>query len=143
MLFDNLRKWIPALSLVLTVLVGAILYAKGGDAVENLKLLAGYTILILIFFYGLMVLFAMADGTINLKHLVSEQDGTASMARFQLLIFTFVIGLTFLLIVIGSTPPRFPSVPKEVLILLGISASTYGAGKAIQSTMDDKPDDKA
>lgn len=126
--------WIPAGSLGLALVAALIVILKGGDPMDHLKIIAGYTILILVFFYGLLVLIAMARGKIDLKFLVSESDtGHASMARFQLLIFTFVIALSFFLILVGNKNKlEFPAVPKEVLMLLGISATTYAAGKAIQ-----------
>jgi amino acid permease len=129
---DTRFSWLPLGSLALAVIAVIILYFKGGDPMDHLKIIAGYTILILVFFYGLMVLIGMANGTIDLKFLVSEGDGHASMSRFQLLIFTFVIGLSLFLIVVAAKPPKFPAIPKEILTLLGISATTYAAGKAIQ-----------
>ena len=67
----------------------------------------------------------------------------ASMGRFQLLIFIFVIALSFFLIVISDIKviqnrpgdrgvPTLPEVPQGVLLLLGISTSGYAVGKAIQ-----------
>jgi len=128
-------SWLPILSLGLAVLAAILLYLKGGDPMDHLKVVAGYTILILVFFYGLMILIAMARGTINLKYLVSDADtGHASMARFQLLIFTFVIALSLFLIIVGNNKQlRFPEIPNQVLTLLGISASTYAVGKHLQN----------
>ncbi len=65
------------------------------------------------------------------------------MSRFQLLIFTFVIAVSFFLVVISNVkirqsgdksgnPAGLPEVPRGVLALLGISASSYAVGKAIQ-----------
>jgi hypothetical protein len=53
------------------------------------------------------------------------------MSRFQLLIFTFVIALSLFLVV--TTKGEFPPIPTEVLMLLGISATTYGVSKGIQA----------
>jgi hypothetical protein len=58
------------------------------------------------------------------------------MSRLQLLIFTFVIGLSIIMMVVSATPPRFPAIPNEVLILLGISASTYAVSKGIQKSAE-------
>jgi uncharacterized membrane protein YgcG len=132
---DN-PNWIPIASLVLAVVVALLVYFQGGDPMDHLKVIAGYTILILVFFFGLMVLIAIARGTIDLKFLVSDNDtGHASMARFQLLIFTFIIGLSLFLIIIGNNKPKleFPAIPNQVLTLLGISATTYAVGKHIQT----------
>ena len=125
--------WLPLAGLALALVVAAVLYFKGGDPMDHLKILAGYTTIILVFFFGMMVLVDMARGKISLTHLISEDDeGHASMSRFQLLIFTFVIGLSLFLIIVSNKTPKFPEIPNAVLILLGISASTYGIGKAIQ-----------
>lgn len=127
-------NWIPPASLAFAVLVGLLLYFKGGDPMVHLKVLSGYVALILVFFYGFMVLIDMVRGKINLSKLISEQDGTASMSRFQLLIFTLVIALSMVLLVASES--KFPAIPNEVLILLGISASTYGVSKGIQKSAE-------
>ncbi len=95
---------------------------------------------------ALVVLWRIFDGTIDLKFLLSEkagQQGVASMSRFQLLVFIFVIALSFFLVVIANIKilqanprvdhlPLLPDVPSGVLGLLGISASSYAVSKAIQ-----------
>jgi uncharacterized membrane protein YgcG len=116
---------------------------EAANAMARLKVVLSYEILILTFFYGLMVLLYMAAGEIDLTMLLSEPKGTdaqgnplygASMSRFQLLIFTFVIALSLLLIIIANGATKFPAIPSEILVLLGISASTYAVGKGIQSS---------
>lgn len=138
---QTIADWlIPGLALGLAIIVALVLYFQGGGtAMERLKVITGYLILILVFFYGLMVLIAMVTKTIDLKYLVSETDGNASMSRFQLLIFSFVIALSLFLIVISSPTPRFPEVPTAILTLLGISATTYAAGKALHPPRPDTP----
>jgi hypothetical protein len=86
----------------------------------------------LLFLFGFFILAAIATGKIDLSKLLAEDGGGASMSRFQLLIFTFVIGLSFFLIVICDC--KFPEVPANVLALLGISATTYGVSKGIQAS---------
>src|SRR6266851_2034799 len=99
---------------------------------EYLKLASGIVIVI---FTGLLagtILFWIWTGKITLYKLLSEPNGDASLSRLQFLIFTFVIALSFFLIVAGHAPPVFPSIPPEVLTLLGISGSSYLVSKAIQ-----------
>jgi hypothetical protein len=103
-----------------------------GDATAKLKLAFQYGMLILLFLFGFMILAAIASGKIDISKLLTEDGGGASMSRFQLLIFTFVIGLSFFLIVICNC--EFPAVPANVLALLGISATTYGVSKGIQAS---------
>jgi hypothetical protein len=128
----NTEKWVPVAMLIIAIGVGLILYFKGGDPTANLRILAGYIALIMVFAFGLLTLYALATGKIDLTYLVSEKDGQASMSRFQLLIFTFVIALSIVLMVVSSPTPKFPVIPNEVLILLGLSASTYAVSKGIQ-----------
>jgi hypothetical protein len=122
---------------------------------SSLELLLGYMICGVIGLFALAVLWRIATGQINLDLLISEKTGEASMSRFQLLIFTFVVGLSFFLIVVSSTRifdsspaanrtsapsgPSLPDVPGGVLGLLGISASSYTVSKAIQANMPSKP----
>lgn len=68
---------------------------------------------------------------IDLRHLVSETNHEASMSRFQLLIFTFVVAIGMFELIEKNTPPAFPDIPQGVLTLLGISATTYAVGKGI------------
>ena len=119
--------------------------ATAANAMARLKVVLSYETLIITFFYGLMVLMYMAAGEIDLSMLLSEPKGTdaqgkqlygACLSRFQLLIFTFVIALTLLLIIIANGATKFPAIPSEILVLLGISASTYAVGKGIQSSGD-------
>ena len=111
-----------------------------------LEYLAGYTICGLVAIFGLIVAWLMFTGKIPLAGLLSESDTQkASMSRLQLLVFTFVIALSFFLVVIAnikilevpnrsssSDLPKLPEVPNGVLGLLGISASSYAVSKAIQ-----------
>ncbi len=114
-----------------------------------LELLAGYVICLLVAVIGIVVVWKIATGKIDISKILMEKDGShgsegsASMARFQLLIFIFVIALSFFLVVISNIKiiqarpgdrnlPGLPDVPNGVLALLGISASSYAVGKAIQ-----------
>ena len=105
---------------------------------DSLTLAAGCVTLAIIFFLALAVLIAIYNGTINLSALISEKDGAtrdASMSRFQLLIFTFVIAISLFLIV--TYQKSFPEVPQGVLVLLGISGSSYLVSKGIQKSGSD------
>ncbi len=106
---------------------------------------------------GGMIVWLIAARKIDLSRLISEPNGDASMSRFQLLIFTFVIALSFFLVVLGNgsadgrdpnchSCPAFPTqVPGSVLALLGISASSYLVSKGIQFSspqgVEDRPPD--
>lgn len=106
------------------------------DPIKKVQLAIAYGMLVLLFLFGFLILAAIASGRIDISKLLSEVGGGASMSRFQLLIFTFVIALSFFLIV--TCECKFPEVPTEVLILLGISASTYGVSKGIQASSEIK-----
>ena len=111
-----------------------------GQPTDKLKLAFQYGMLILLFLFALLVLAAIASGRIDISTLLTEHGGGASISRFQLLIFTFVIALSFFLIVVCEC--RFPEVPTNVLVLLGISASTYGVSKGITASASSGPLDK-
>lgn len=104
-----------------------------GDQSAKVRLAVSYGGLVLIFLFGFMILAGIASGKIDISKLLAEDGGGASMSRFQLLIFTFVIGLSLFLIVVntGKFPEKFPT---EILTLLGISATTYGVSKGIQAS---------
>lgn len=85
---------------------------------------------------GVAILYYVFTGRINLSGLISEPTGDASMSRFQLLVFTFVIAASLFLIIASTTPsPQFPKdIPNGILMLLGISASSYLVSKGIQQS---------
>lgn len=97
---------------------------------------AGWLICLIVGLIGAIVLWKMADGTINLSRLISEPNGDASVSRLQLLIFTFVVALSLFLVIVSNCGtgkcPAFPPIPSGVLSLLGISASSYLVSKGIQ-----------
>src|SRR4051794_12359650 len=79
---------------------------------------------------GIILLIKVATNKIDLEWLISEDNGHASMSRFQLLIFTFVIAIS--LVRLTEANNKFPEIDSGILTLLGISASTYAVGKGIQ-----------
>jgi len=89
----------------------------------------GFVLCLFIGLLALTILYLIWTRKIDLSELLSEANGDASMSRFQLLIFTFVIAIALFEIV--ETSMRFPDIPQGVLVLLGISASTYAVGKGI------------
>ena len=95
-------------------------------------LLAGFLGILMVIIVVLILM-----GRIRLDRLISEPNGDASLSRFQFLIFTFVIAVSFVLIVVGEDPPSFPDrIPSELFVLLGISAGTYALSKGIQSNYE-------
>src|SRR5262249_33429806 len=103
-------------------------------AMTTLTLVVGWTLCIFIILLGLAIVWHIVNGRIDLSRLISEPNGDASMSRFQLLIFTFVIALSLFLVIIGdaSEAPQFPAIPGGILALLGISGSSYLVSKGIQ-----------
>jgi hypothetical protein len=132
----NIEFWAALIGAILLALYVAL--GVSGDAQAKVTTAIEYTGLIIIFLFGFIVLVAMATGKIDVSGLLEEKnDGIAkaSMSRFQLLIFTFLIAMSFFLIVVNNTD-KFPDIPGNVLMLLGISASTYGLSKGIQASSD-------
>jgi len=120
--------------LVMSILIAfAIALWVPGAPMEKLKIAIAYGGLILLFLFGFLVLAAIASNKIDISQLLEEKGtGGASMGRFQLLIFVFVIGLSFFVVVLCKC--EIPEVPANVLALLGVSATTYGVGKGIQAS---------
>jgi hypothetical protein len=83
---------------------------------------------------GVAIIYYVFTKQIDLSGLISEPTGEASMSRFQLLIFTFVVAASLFLIVASKKPqPNFPDIiPNGILVLLGISSSSYLVSKGIQ-----------
>ena len=126
--------------LAVVAAIAAAVYFIPGDkastdmALAKLTVATGFVLLALISLLSVAVLLAIANGTISLTGLLSETDGKgASMSRFQLLIFTLVIALSLFLVIISKMAFP-PSIPPEILTLLGISGTTYAVSKGIQAS---------
>ena len=102
----------------------------------SLEWWAALLVVLLITAVGVIVVVQMAQGKIDLSKLVSEQDGTASMSRLQLLIFTYVIAVGLLVITLRTG--GFPQISGELLGLLGISAGSYVGSKIAQKAAETK-----
>jgi hypothetical protein len=109
----------------------------------TLVLVMGWIIAILIGFLGLIVAWKILSGKIDLQFLISEDNGHASLSRFQFLIFTFVIAGGLLLFIIHAlacsdckSVPGFPVIPGSILALLGISSGSYVTAKGIQTSKE-------
>jgi hypothetical protein len=120
-------------------LVGAVAVAfiiaiwVPGEPAQKVVHAIEYGGLIITFLFGFMILAGIASGSIDISRILEEKGSKgASMSRFQLLIFTFVIAISLFLIVVNTG--QFPTqIPPEVLTLLGISATTYAVSKGISA----------
>jgi uncharacterized membrane protein (DUF4010 family) len=123
-----------SLAVVVIAILAAwyIFKAPNDQTTDRLILVTDYFALFIVFLFGIIVLAEMASGRIDLSQLLGEHGSGASMSRFQLLIFTLVIGLSFVLIVANTK--KMPDISSQVLLLLGISGSTYAVSKGIQAT---------
>jgi len=104
--------------------------------VNIMALAVGLIISFLMGFLGLVIVYLILKGKIDLSKLISEPNGDASLSRFQFLLFTFVIAMSLFLIVVSKDPPKFPEIPVEILALLGISGGSYIVSKGIQTSRD-------
>jgi len=85
-----------------------------------------------------LVLWKIAAGKLDLRLLIANDQGDASLSRLQLLIFTFVIAAGFLYLT--AKAGSFPTVNESVLVLLGISGTTYALGKALDRNLRSRTD---
>jgi hypothetical protein len=85
---------------------------------------------------ALMIVWKVWKGDIDLTYLISDELGYASLSRFQMLLFTFVIAMSLFYLIVMKSPPDFPVPPKEILALLGISGGSYVLSKGIQTSRD-------
>ena len=105
-----------------------------------LALVMGWIVTVLIAAFALAIIYKMIKGDINLMYLIAGAEGDASLARFQFLIFTFVIALGLFLIILSANPPMFPKeISGGVLALLGISGGSYVTSKAVDANAAKPP----
>ncbi len=99
----------------------------------RVTLIAAWIVVVFIDLTSLLILWYMFTEKIDLAKLISEEDGTASLSRFQFLVFTFVIALSLFLVIVGSDTLKFPDkIAPGILALLGISGGSYVISKGIQ-----------
>lgn len=106
-----------------------------------------WVVIVFIGLLGLIVLYKIFVGQIDLSTLLSEvnsqQGGAApvvppptpkaSLSRLQLLLFTFVIAGLYLTLCLEAG--QLIEIPNQVLGLLGISSGSYVVSKGIQANM--------
>jgi len=100
-----------------------------------METICGYGVCLFMGLTCATILWMIWTDKIDLSKLLSEANGSASMSRFQLLIFTMVVAISLYMIV--EKTGSFPAIPDGVLTLLGISASTYAVGKGISYSRDE------
>ena len=76
------------------------------------------------------VLYKIISGEIPLKGLLSEKDNkkSGSLGRAQMLLFT-ILGSLYILYKVAEEPTKFPEIPMELILLMGMSHSTYLGSK--------------
>jgi len=104
----------------------------------QLPMIIGVALVLIILGLAAVVLWKVFTGKIPLAGLIAEPDnqGKASLARFQFLLFTFVVAGIFLLLCIESG--TFVEIPASVLGLIGISSGSYVISKGISADVQKK-----
>ena len=105
---------------------------------QVISLISFAIISIIVLLFAFTVLWKIWNDDISLKGLLTEmpppggavKDTKASLSRFQMLVFTFVIAGLFMMLSIQAH--GFVEVPQNVLLLLGISGGTYVVSKAVK-----------
>src|SRR5205085_7877302 len=102
----------------------------------QLGVVIGWILTVFLGLLGAVILWLILTGRIDLKNLISETNGDASLSRFQFLVFTFVIALSLFYLIVNQVPPGYPAIPNQILALLGISGGSYVVSKGIQTSRD-------
>lgn len=94
--------------------------------------------------FALIVAWKLLIGKIDLTYLLTEPSEAgmpegppkASISRFQFLIFTFVIAGVYLVLCLEGG--RFVEIPQNVILLLGVSGTSYAASKGIRAAAESR-----
>jgi hypothetical protein len=137
------HNWGWGLIITAAIIISTIIWATNSAKGIFLSVFSALIIVILAGFAG-AVLGKIITNDIDLKYLISEDNGNASMSRFQFLLFTFVIAASYFLYVAEtvakidpSKPIILPNIPPGVLGLIGISGASYVVAKGIQKSAGD------
>ena len=106
--------------------------------IQYLGLTIGWILTVFVGLLALVILLKIWKGDIDLNYLISDENGWASLSRFQFLIFTFVVAISLFYVIVNQEPtPAYPKeIPNEILALLGISGGSYVLAKGIQQSRD-------
>src|SRR6185369_3029208 len=104
---------------------------------EVLGLVIGWLLTVIIALLALKILIKVFRDEIDLEFLISDENGDASLSRFQFLVFTFVVAMSLFYLIVIKSPPDYPAIPNQILALLGISGGSYVLSKGIQSGSGD------
>jgi len=102
----------------------------------TLGLVIGWILTVFIGVLAAMIVIKIFNGDIDLNYIISDENGWASLSRFQFLIFTFVVAMSLFYLILTGTPPKYPEIPNQILALLGISGGSYVVSKGIQTSRD-------
>jgi len=97
--------------------------------------ISGYGVCLYMGLLSAVLIWKIWKDKINLKSVLDEANDRASMSRFQLLIFTLIVAISLFLVVAKNG--ALPDIPPSILMLLGISASTYAVSKGISYSRDE------
>jgi uncharacterized membrane protein YfcA len=130
--------WQTIVTILIVAVLSAVLlwFQRNDDQTPVLAKILASVITVLLGMFATVVLAKMFCGPIDLRLLVSEQDGSASMSRFQFLIFTFVIATSYLLLASKASGMTLVEVPNGVLGLIGISGGSYVGSKVVQKASE-------
>jgi hypothetical protein len=103
--------------------------------IDWLVAISGYGVCLYLGLLCAVLLLKVYHDKINLAKLLDEANGSASMSRFQLLIFTLIVAISLFLVV--AKTGGLPDIPPSILMLVGISASTYAVSKGISYSRDE------
>jgi len=98
---------------------------------ELLGLVIGWLLTIIIALLAAKIVIKVWRDEIDLEFLISDDNGDASLSRFQFLVFTFVVAMSLFYLIVIKTPPDYPAIPNQILALLGISGGSYVLAKGI------------
>lgn len=102
----------------------------------TIGLVIGWILTVFIGVLAVMILVKIFNGDIDLNYIISDENGWASLSRFQFLIFTFVVAMSLFYLILTAAPPKYPEIPNQILALLGISGGSYVVSKGIQTSRD-------
>jgi len=145
---SKMPNWARAAIISLVIILLPLIWGAIYSGNNNLQFMFSVLIVVLLADFASVVLGKIITNDIDLKYLISEDNGNASLSRFQFLLFTFVIAASYFLFVAGviatnpaalvkdGNPIPLPNIPSGVLGLIGISGGSYVVAKAIQKSAD-------
>jgi len=136
-------RWVILFACLLAIL-GAGLWADRAEGAKIDRIMFWTFVIfsvglaeLFLLFIGLAILGGIDITTIFQDKSDGTKVGSLSLARLQAFLWTLIVLVTYFHAAVTTDQPGLPTIPAELILVMGISGATYLASKQLSSTKGD------